>query len=89
MRSATILFDYCREATTVTRAAPLGVHIDRPNDLCVYVHVRGRTYLPTCEVFGLRVRMCVCVCMHSSTMQMCSRGTCAIAFWALAVPLCY
>ena len=26
------------------------------------------------------VFLCVCVCMHSSTMQMYSRGTCAIAF---------
>ena len=40
------------------------------------VHVRSRTYLPTCEMIGLRVHMCVCVCMHGSTMQMCSRGTC-------------
>ena len=45
MRSATILFDYCREATTVTRAAPLGVHIDRPNDLCGLQHLTTRQHL--------------------------------------------
>ena len=49
-----------------------------------YVHEGLRVHVPDVvpkPKKSIDRQSVVCVCMHSSTMQMCSRGTCAIAFF--------